>query len=187
MIRNSHPWRWLLRLIKRDSLDTGAFSLSSGGHSNYYIDAKKITLSPEGAWLTARLILGILEGEAAYPDAIGGPTLGAAPIAASVALLSYERDAPISAFIVRKEPKAHGKQQLIEGPLEPDSRVAIIDDVVTTGGAISWAIDAVEELGCEVVMIIVLVDRLEGAKKKLEGYDFRAIFTRDDLVKEEGP
>lgn len=184
MIRNSQPWCWLLRLIKRDGLDTGAFSLSSGGHGSYYIDAKKITLSPEGAWLTARLVLGILEGEAIYPDAIGGPSIGAAPIAASVALLSYERNAPIPAFIVRKEPKVHGKQQLIEGPLESNSRVVIVDDVVTTGGAISRAIDAVEELGCEVMMIIALADRLEGAEERFKGYDFRTIFTRDDLMEE---
>jgi len=172
----------LLDLLRRDGLDRGEVELSSGAHSNYYIDGKMVTLSPEGAWLTAQLILDLLADEDLHPDAIGGLTIGADPIVAAVACLSYERGEPIPAFIVRKQPKRHGKQKWIEGPLGKASDVVIVDDVVTTGTSIREAIDRVEAHGCTVVKTMALVDRLEGAEEKLRGYNFTSIFTRDDLL-----
>ena len=182
MKNGSHRSR-LLQLLRRRSLDRGDVRLSSGARSNYYIDGKMVTLSPEGAWLTAQLILDLLADEDLHPDAIGGLAIGADPIATAVACLSHVRQDPISAFIVRKEPKTHGKEKPIEGPLPRASNVVIVDDVVTTGSSVRKAIDKVEAHGCTVVKIIALVDRLEGAGEKLRGYNFTSIFTRDDLLK----
>ncbi|HUV93789.1 MAG TPA: orotate phosphoribosyltransferase [Anaerolineae bacterium] len=173
----------LLDLLRRDGLYRGEVELSSGAHSNYYVDGKMVTLSPEGAWLTAQLVLDLLADEDLHPDAIGGLTIGADPIVAAVACISHERGKPIPAFIVRQERKLHGKQKLIEGPLARDSDVVIVDDVVTKGGSIRGAIEAAEDFGCRVVKVIALVDRLEGAaEEKLRGYSFTSIFTRDDLL-----
>ncbi len=172
----------LLDLLRRHSLDRGEVELSSGARSNYYIDGKMVTLSPEGAWLTAQLILDLLADQDLHPAAIGGLAIGADPIATAVACLSYERGEPILAFIVRKQLKRHGKQKWIEGPLARDSNVVIVDDVVTRGTSIRRAIKAAEDFGCRVVKVIALVDRLEGAAETLKAYSFTPIFTRDDLM-----
>ena len=136
----------LLQLLRQEALEFKEVILSSGRRSNYYIDCRRVTLSPEGAYLTARLVLHHLPlGEVA---ALGGLTLGADPIVAAVAAISYHEGRPLKAFIVRQETKAHGQQHLIEGPrLQPGARVAIIDDVATTGGSILKAIQAVKHRG----------------------------------------
>ncbi|MBI4379554.1 MAG: orotate phosphoribosyltransferase, partial [Nitrospinae bacterium] len=150
----------------------------------YYIDGKQVTLDPEGTFLTARLFLDMLKDTRV--DAVGGLTLGADPIAASMAAISYVEDNPIKAFIVRKTPKKHGMQRYIEGPnLDSSSRVAIVDDVVTTGGSILKAIEVVEKQGCKVVKVLAIVDRLEGARENLaeKGYRLVSLFTRNDLLR----
>jgi len=169
----------LLELIKK-SLSKEPVVLSSGRKSTFYIDGKKITLSAEGANLTAKMVLKYLDKDI---DSIGGLTMGADPIVGAVAAISFETGKPIDAFIVRKEPKKHGLMKQIEGPLKENSRVAIIDDVTTTGDSLLKAIDAVESLKCKVVKVITLVDRLEGAKEALEkrGYRLEPIFTKHDL------
>ena len=167
-MRNSLHWAKLLNLIRQRSFTHGDVLLSSGAHSNYYVDGKMVTLSPEGAWLTAQLILELLQKEDLHPDAIGGLAIGADPIAA---------------FIVRRERKGHGKQKWIEGPLASGSDVVVVDDVVTRGASVRRAIKAAENLGCRVIKVIALVDRLEGAAETLKAYDFTPIFTREDLMK----
>ena len=173
-----------IRLIKEKSLVTNVERvLTSGRTSNYYIDAKMTTLDPEGANLTARLIL-----EALKPfeiDAIGGYTLGADPIVSAVAALSAETDRPLPAFIVRKEPKKHGERKMIEGPFKPGWKVCVVDDVVTTAGSTLKACQAVEEEGGKVVLTLAIVDRQEGGRENLEakGYKFISLVTRDELLK----
>ena len=156
---------------------TGEFTLTSGKKSNYYIDGKKITLSPEGAYLVGKAIFDELIKTGV--DAIGGVATGAYPIVTAVALVSHLEGKPIPAFIVREVPKEHGTMRKIEGHLKQGSRVAIVDDVLTTGGSVSRAIEAVEAAKCKVVKVIVLVDRHEGGSDRLtkEGYDFTTLLS----------
>jgi orotate phosphoribosyltransferase len=159
------------------------FTLSSGRKSRYYIDCKKVTLNPEGAYLIARLVLDAI-GEDAV-DAIGGTTLGADPIAVAAALVSYQEDRPISAFIVRKEPKLHGTSAYIEGNLPRGSRVVVVDDVLTSGASTERTIGVLKDAGCEIVKVLALVDRKEGGRDRLTaaGYTVETLFTVEDLLK----
>jgi len=154
---------------------TGEFTLTSGRKSNYYIDGKRITLSPEGAYLVGKAIFDELVKTGV--DAVGGVATGAYPMVTSVALVSQLEGKAIPAFIVREVAKEHGTMRQIEGHLKEGSRVAIVDDVLTTGGSVLKAIEAVEEAKCRVVKVMVLVDRREGGSDRLkqEGYDFTAL------------
>ncbi|MCL0091989.1 orotate phosphoribosyltransferase [Dehalococcoidales bacterium] len=157
------------------ALLVGEFTLTSGKKSSYYFDGKKLTLSPEGAYWVGKVVFDELAKTDV--DAIGGLAIGADPIVTAVALVSHLEGKPISSFIVRDIPKEHGTKRKIEGYLKQGSRVAIVDDVITTGGSVSKAIEAVEAVNCKVVKVIVLVDRHEGGSDKLkeDGYDFTAI------------
>ena len=166
----------LLQLaIKRGALKYGEFALSSGQKSRYYFDGRLLSLDPEGAYLIGQALLPILKE--AGVQAIGGPTLGADPIVAAVALSSHLDGDSISAFIVRKEAKAHGTTQQVEGPLRPGSRVAIVDDVCTTGTSLFVAIEAAVAMGCTVAKVIVILDRMQGGSQELKrrGYDFLSL------------
>lgn len=172
----------LLQLIKEKALFRKSVKLTSGKESSYYVDGKQITLSGEGAYLVAKVVFDLIRGDDV--GAIGGPTIGADPILGAVVCLSYLNQFPVQAFIVRKEPKRHGMQRYIEGPsLQKGTKVAIVDDVVTTGESVLKAAKTVQKLGCKVVRVIALVDRLEGAEEKLteHGFKLTSIFTRDDL------
>jgi len=171
----------LLNLIKKEALSNQPVKLSSGRQSSYYIDCRLVTLSPAGALAIAEILFDMLKDEEI--DAFGGPTLGADPICGSLSAISQQKGKPTPSFIVRKEPKAHGKGKWIEGPLKSGSRVAIFDDVATSGGSLLKAIKAAEEMDCKVVRVIVLVDRGEGACEKLaeNGHRLEAIFTKEDL------
>ena len=153
----------------------GEFTLTSGKKSDYYFEGKRLTLSPEGAYLVGKAVFDQLAG--AKIDAIGGVAIGGYPMVAAVALVSHQEGKPIPSFIVREETKEHGTRRRIEGHLKEGSRVAIVDDVITTGGSVSRTIDAVEAAKGRVVKVIVLVDRHEGGSDKLkqQGYDFTAI------------
>lgn len=172
----------LLTLLKKQAFKKGRFVLSSGRISNYYLDGRLITLSPEGAYLVAEIILEMIK--ARKIDAIGGPTLGADPIVGAVASLSYIKKRPVKAFIVRKSLKEHGMRRQIEGPrLKKNSRVILVDDVATTGGALIEAKQALNERGVRVDKAIVIVDRGEGAKENLarEGLRLESIFKIEDF------
>ena len=169
----------LLEVFKERAIVRGDFTLSSGLKTSYYFDGRMVTLWPEGAYLIGRKIFHIL-AEAGV-EAIGGMTVGADPIAAAVAVVSHLEGWPIPAFIVREGVKEHGTQKRIEGPLKAGSRVAIVDDVITTGGSVLRAIEAVEAEGCRVVKVVVLLDRQQGGADKIRrrGYDFTAILSAD--------
>ncbi len=173
----------LLELIRERSYEERVVTLSSGRTSNFYIDAKQTTLHPEGAYLVGKIFYEMVKGEV---EAIGGPTLGADPIVAAVALTSYREGNPIAAFIIRKEPKGHGKGLWIEGDkaLKAGMRVAVVEDVVTTGASLLKAIRVAEEHGLKVVKTLALVDRQEGGEEALTaaGYKLEALFTREDIV-----
>ena len=170
----------LLEAIQKKAVVRGARTLASGKKSDFYIDGKQVTLDPNGILLVGRVILSMLHG--IKVDAIGGPTLGADPIAAAVSLLSSQTGHPLKAFIVRKEAKKHGMQKMIEGPaLAEGDRVVMVEDVVTTGGSVLNAIKEVEALGCQVIKTICLVDRGEGAGELLARYHYFPIFTLQEL------
>ena len=171
----------LVKLFRSRSLQIGDFRLTSGLRSNYYFDAKQTTLHPEGSYLSAKLILEQLRQKSIKAHAIGGLTLGADPVVAAVAAVSFaERDrySPISGLIVRKEPKSHGTQTYIEGcDGISGSRVVVVDDVCTTGGSLFHAIEAAEEAGCTVVKVVSVLDRNEGGSEEMRrrGYDFSTL------------
>ena len=152
----------LRQIIVKDAYFKEKITLSSGKESDYYIDARRVTLSAHGVYLCARLILNIIGDEPI--DAIGGPTLGADPMVGAISVLSLQAGRPVNTFIIRKTPKAYGKQQQIEGPLlEKGSRVVLIDDVATTGKAFIQSIDILTEAGIQIHKVICIVDRKEGA------------------------
>ncbi len=135
----------LLNLLQTKALEIREVTLSSGNISNYYIDCKRVTLTPEGSYLTAKLMLDLIQPDV---SAVGGLTLGADPIVSSISVLSHIHGRNLSALIVRKEPKRHGTMKFLEGPvLEKDARIAIVEDVVTTGASILRAIDHITAEG----------------------------------------
>jgi len=150
----------LLELFRERALKFGEFTLASGKKASYYLDGKQISLHSEGLRLVSEGLLDLL-GDLPF-DAIGGMSIGADPIVGGVLAVAGSRGRSLGGFLVRKEPKGHGTQRYIEGPLTPGMRVVVIDDVVTTGGSALQAVDRVVEFGCEVVQVVAIIDRLEG-------------------------
>lgn len=171
------------RLILKKAYKEGNFVLASGQSSDYYIEGKMVTLDPEGIFLVGNLILEMLDG--VDFDAIGGPTIGADPIATAVAFASHLKNPQksVPAFIVRKKKKEHGAQKMIEGPLPRGSRVVVVEDVITTGGSLLDAIHALEEHGCWIVKVITVVDREGNLVEEVKKYDLLSIFTISELKK----
>jgi len=173
----------LVEILLERSVRHGTFTLASGKTSDLYVDARQTTLSPEGAAVIAELILDRLHPEAV---GVGGPVTGADPITGAVALLSWQRDRPIHGFMVRKAAKAHGTGNQVEGRagLPDGAKVCMIEDTVTTGGSLIEAIHAVEAAGLEVVQVICVVDRCEGAAERFAeaGYILEALVTRRDIT-----
>ena len=172
----------LIGLLNREALKRGKFVLSSGRESNYYLDGRVITLTPEGAYLVASIILNMVDGRGF--DALGGPTLGADPIVGAVAALSYMQNRALKTFIVRKQAKDHGRQRQVEGPeLKQGQRVVLVDDVATSGKAILEAKAVLDILGVKAETAIVIVDRGEGAADNLakSGLKLESIFKLADF------
>ncbi len=141
------PADGLAQLLAERSARRGQFTLSSGRTSSLYIDARLTTMSPDGLATIGPAALAALDRTAWHPDAIGGLTLGADPVSYAIAYASALAGRPIRAFTVRKEPKQHGTGRLIEGPFRSGDRVAVIEDVITTGGSALRAIEAVRQGG----------------------------------------
>lgn len=158
------------------------FKLVSGRLSNYYFDCKPVTLSPEGMYLIGNLVFAAVYN--LEPKGIGGLTLGADPIASSVAYTSYLKGLPIEAFVVRKTAKSHGTMQWIEGNITKGDKVVIVDDVITTGNSTIEAITRSQEAGLNIVKVIALIDRQEGGKEAIEalGYKLTSIITREEVM-----
>jgi orotate phosphoribosyltransferase len=167
----------LHELIDTVAISRGQFTLASGKSASYYVDLRKVSLSPEGAYLSALALLDALKDDSF--EAIGGPASAAFPLTGAIAAVSWQIGRPAPGFMVRKEPKGHGLGNLIEGPLAPGARVAIIDDTATTGGSIVQAIDALEACGCPIAAVAVIVDREEGAGERFaqRGLPFRRVFS----------
>ncbi|MFH2137582.1 MAG: orotate phosphoribosyltransferase [Candidatus Omnitrophota bacterium] len=174
--------RQLLKILDKHSLIRKRVVLSSGKVSNYYFDARISSLHSKGSYLIASVILNMIKKDEI--DAVGGLTLGADPIIGAVVALSHQKKQSINGFIVRKETKKHGMQNLIEGtPLKKSDRILIVDDVVTSGSSTIKAIEAVKKIGCKIVRVIAVVDRLSGAAENIEkcGCKLDSIFTIKDF------
>ncbi len=158
------------------------FRLVSGRLSSFYVNCKPTSLSPRGMFLIGHLVLEALD--AADLKGVGGPTFGADPIAVATAFASELQARPLQAFSIRKEQKDHGIVKWIEGDIAPGDRVAIIDDVATTGGSTIKAIERARSEGVAVVQAVILVDRQEGGLDNIRRHvpDVTAIVTRDELV-----
>jgi orotate phosphoribosyltransferase len=159
----------LLTLLAERSARRGHFTLASGRQSTLYIDARLTTMSPDGLALIGPLGLMALQASGWHVDAIGGLTLGADPVSYAIAYASAVAGVPVRAFTVRKEAKRHGTGQLIEGPFREGDRVAVIEDVITTGGSAIRAVEAIRTAGGVPVGVLALVDREEGGREALEG------------------
>jgi orotate phosphoribosyltransferase len=174
----------LIALLAARSAKRGQFTLASGKQSTFYIDARLTTMSPEGLSTIGPLALSALRQTGWRVDAVGGLTLGADPIAYAISYASAKSDQPLRAFTVRKELKAHGTGKLLEGPFEQGDHVAVIEDVITTGGSAIRAIDAVRAAGGVVAGVLALVDREEGGRQTIEkaGVPVIALVTASQIL-----
>ena len=165
----------LTALLAERSARRGQFTLSSGRVSSLYIDARLTTMSPEGLALIGPLGLAALQDSGWEVQAVGGLTLGADPVAYAISYASAPGPRPLRAFTVRKEAKGHGTGKLLEGPFRAGDRVAVVEDVITTGGSALRATEAVRAAGGEVAGVLALVDREEGGREALEGAGLRVL------------
>jgi len=174
----------LVHLLATRSAKYGQFTLASGVQSNLYIDARITTMSPEGIALIGPLALEALQQSSWNPDSVGGLTLGADPISYSIAYASASTKSPLRAFTVRKQIKTHGTGKLIEGPFDPTDRVAIVEDVITTGSSALQAIHTVAAAGATITGVIALIDREEGGRLKIEdaGYPVITLVTATQII-----
>lgn len=180
----------LRAIIREKSYRSGkAIRLTSGKTSTFYVNLKPTMMDPEGAALLAKLVLA--EARASGAELVGGLEMGAVPIVSAVAAESYrsaDGGGRISGFFVRKKPKEHGVQALIEGLDERQSldgrRVMIVEDVTTTGGSILQAVEAARAAGAEVAGVLTIVDRNEGAGEAVaqHGLELKSLFTASDFA-----
>ena len=172
----------LRQMLLDRSMRFGEFVLSSGATSNYYIDVRKTSLHPEGLRMIAKMFYEIL-----LPDkvtAVGGLTLGADPLVAGLMLYSAEQAHPIEGFLVRRSTKDHGLRGQVEGNLAGHRRVAILDDVITSGESAMIASEAAESYKAQIVRVLAVVDRGQGAVQVFQqrGIPFSSLFTIGELL-----
>jgi orotate phosphoribosyltransferase len=170
----------LLELFKERAFSFGRFTLASGKQSTYYINSKKALFNSEALWLLGEVLWELTRG--LDVQAVGGPEVGAIPMACALAQRYHQEGRPLEGFFVRKQVKEHGSRERVEGVLQPGSRVALLEDVVTSGGSVMQAVTEVELAGGHVVAVVCIVDRLEGAHDLLAPrYNFLPIFTIRDF------
>lgn len=160
--------RRLIELLAARSARRGNFTLASGKHSSFYIDARLTTMSPEGLSAIGPVGLAMIRERGWNPDSVGGLTLGADPVSYAISYASAGEAQPIRAFTVRKEAKSHGTGKLIEGPFDASDRVVVIEDVITTGGSALRAIEALRTAGATILGVLAVVDREEGGREAIE-------------------
>ena len=178
------PHDRLVDMLASRSAQRGAFTLSSGRHSDLYIDARITTTSPDGLATIGALGLDTLRHAGWTADSVGGLTLGADPVSFSIAHASALAGTPLRAFTVRKEAKSHGTGKLIEGPFRGGDRVVVIEDVITTGGSALRAAQAITAAGGKILGVLSVVDREEGGADALRaaGYSVLSLVRATELV-----
>jgi orotate phosphoribosyltransferase len=166
----------LLDLISELAVVHGKVTLSSGREADYYIDLRRVTLHKQAAPLVGRVMLELIADW--NVDAVGGLTLGADPVATAIL---HAAGGTLDAFVVRKEGKKHGMQRRIEGPDVQGRRVAVLEDVSTTGGSPMTAVEALRDEDADVAGVAVIVDRGARAAIEAAGLEYRSAFTLADL------
>jgi orotate phosphoribosyltransferase len=175
-------------IIRRRSFGRGEVTLASGRKSDFYFNLKPTMLDPEGAALLAEVTYEALRDDEL--DYIGGLEMGAVPLAGAIAQLSWLKGHPIAAFFVRKRPKEHGARLAIEGLARDEKlegkRVVVVEDVTTTGGSAMKAVEALREVGANVVLVLTMVDREEGATDTFAqaGLPFRSIYKASEFLRD---
>ncbi len=171
----------LQELIREKALQFGDFTLASGKQASFYLDCRKVTLDAQGAKLIGAGMLELLSND--MPPLVGGMAIGADPITASILTLAGTKSQPLRGIIVRKEAKAHGTGKFVEGPYVEGEEVAIVEDVVTTGGSSLLAIERCEAVGLKVKRVLAIIDRLEGGREAFaeRGYELTTLFTVRDF------
>ncbi|HRZ87244.1 MAG TPA: orotate phosphoribosyltransferase [bacterium] len=170
----------LLAILQKESVIHKKVTLSSGKTSNYYVDGKMTTLNRDGIYLIAKLFAPLMKDV----QAVGGPTMGADPFIGAILYECKLQNIPTVGFIVRKDVKAHGTMKMVEGPLVKGMEVAVVEDVITTGGSVLKAITAIEEYGCKVKKVLSLLDREESGSDTFaaKGYPFYPVFKKGELI-----
>jgi orotate phosphoribosyltransferase len=171
----------LQQLIRQKALKFGDFTLASGKKANYYLDCRQVTLDAQGARLVGEGMLELLADD--LPHLVGGMAIGADPITASILTLAGVKGLPLRGVMVRKEAKQHGTSQLVEGPFQAGETIAIVEDVVTTGGSSLAAIERCEAVGLKIQRVLAIIDRLEGGRQAFEnrGHKLSTLFTIHDF------
>ena len=174
----------LLELLKKDAYKKGDFKLSSGKTSEHYVNCKPVTLSGRGLTLASLLMLMHVE-----TDCVAGLTLGADPLVTGVSIVSALDMRLINALIVRKEPKGHGTQAWIEGPLPKEgTKITVLEDVITTGGSAIQAVKRLRDAGYIIDRVVSIIDRQENGEAdtamKLAGLELISIFKLNELADE---
>jgi orotate phosphoribosyltransferase len=170
----------LLQAFKDRAVAFGRFTLASGKESSYYINSKKAIFNAEVVGLLGEVLFDMTED--LNIEAAGGLEVGAIPMAVALAQRYALVNRPLEGFFVRKQAKGHGSQERVEGVLLPGMRVAVLDDVLTTGGSVMQAITEIEKVGAQVAAVVCIVDRLEGARELLAPkYPYHPIFTIRDF------
>jgi len=175
----------LIDLLRELSFERRRVILASGRESDFFIDCKQTILTAEGHALVGELMFQALD-ELPTCDAVGGVELGGCPLASAVSLISFQKGRPLTGFYVRKARKDHGTAKLVEGDksLKAGTRIALLEDVVTTGGSSLKAVETLKAAGAVVVGIIALVDRLEGGADTIRaaGLPLLTLSTRADFM-----
>ena len=181
MTQSAFDRQRLIELIREHALKFGDFTLASGKKATYYLDCRKLTLDSEGANVIAAGMLDTIGDD--LPDAVGGMAIGADPITAAVITCAWQQNKPLKGFIVRKEAKAHGTGQQVEGPVESGQRALMVEDVITTGGSSLKAIEHARAAGLTVDRLITIVDRGENSAAIFEavGVEFIALVHVSEL------
>jgi orotate phosphoribosyltransferase len=172
----------LFQLLQERSFQRGTFRLASGAVSDYYIDGRMSAVFSEAAYLIGEVLYE--RTKELNVDGIGGLEVGAVPLTAAAVIAYHLHGRKLEGFWVRSKVKTHGTQKLIEGNLKPGSRVVVLEDVVTSGSSALEAIGAVKAQGCEVVLVLALVDRLQGAREhfRTAGIEnYQSIYTIRDF------
>lgn len=172
----------LIDYISAGAVFHGDFTLTSGKKATYYVDLRKVSLDHRVAPLIGQVMLNLI-ADVANVSAVGGMTMGADPIAAAVLHQGAARGLSYDAFVVRKEPKDHGRGRQVEGPDLAGKRVIVLEDTSTTGGSPLAAIEALKKVGAEIAGVAVVVDRDTGAREVIEaaGYPYFAAIGLADL------
>lgn len=176
----------LLRLLRERSFRKGEFTLASGRVSDFFIDCKTTVLRADGHALVGPALLDAIRGFGKNVEAVAGVVLGGCPLASAVAIASMGSPPPLDAVYVRKATKDHGSRRKVEGAahLTQGAPMVVVEDTVTTGGSTLRAVGELRELGFEIVGVVAVVDRLEGAREAFDAaqVDFRSLYTRKDFM-----